>query len=155
MPKRRMNDGTKVLVVNSGSSSLKYEVYDMPSEESLGKGIVERIGMKSSFLKQTGWNGTFEAERPIEDHNAAIALMSDALTDEQNGILESRDEIQGVGHRVVHGGEKYAESVVIDDEVIKAIDENIELAPLHNPANLTGIIEAREMFPRSTQVAVF
>jgi acetate kinase len=155
MPKRRINDGTKVLVVNSGSSSLKYEVYDMPSEESLGKGVVERIGMKNSFLKQSGWNGAFEVERPIADHNAAITLMSEALTDEQNGILESRDEIQGVGHRVVHGGEKYAESVVIDDEVIKAIDENIELAPLHNPANLTGIIEAREMFPRSTQVAVF
>tara|TARA_B100000614_G_scaffold90311_1_gene81710 strand:- start:46 stop:1272 length:1227 start_codon:yes stop_codon:yes gene_type:complete len=155
MPKRRVNDGHKILVLNSGSSSLKYEVYDMPSEESLGKGVVERIGQNNSILKQSGWNGTMEIERAASDHNAAIAMMTEALTDDHNGILESLDEVWGVGHRVVHGGEKYAESVVIDDDVIKAIDENIELAPLHNPANLTGIIEAMEMFPKRTQVAVF
>ena len=155
MPKRRVNDGHKILVLNSGSSSLKYEVYDMPSEESLGKGVVERIGQNNSILKQSGWNGTMEIERAASDHNAAISMMTEALTDDHNGILESLDEVWGVGHRVVHGGEKYAESVVIDDDVIKAIDENIELAPLHNPANLTGIIEAMEMFPKRTQVAVF
>ncbi len=155
MPKRKLNDGHKVLVLNSGSSSLKYEVYDMPSEESLGKGVVERIGQPNSVLKQSGWNGTMEIERATDNHKGAIEMMSEALTDEHNGILDSLDEVWGVGHRVVHGGEKYAESVVIDDDVIKAIDENIELAPLHNPANLTGIIEAMEMFPKRTQVAVF
>lgn len=155
MPKRRLDEGKKILVLNSGSSSLKYEVYDMPGEESLGKGLVERIGQSNSILKQSGWNGAMEIERATDDHNGAIAMMTEALTDAHNGILESLDEIWGVGHRVVHGGEKYAESVVIDDNVIKAIDENIELAPLHNPANLTGIIEAMEMFPNRTQVAVF
>lgn len=155
MPKRRIQEGRRVLVLNSGSSSLKYEVYEMPNEVSLGKGVVERIGQTGSVLKQAGWNGSMEIERDAKDHNAAISMMTEALIDEHNGILESLDEVWGVGHRVVHGGEKYAESVVIDDEVIKAIDDNIELAPLHNGPNLTGIIEAKEMFPERTQVAVF
>ncbi len=155
MPRRTLNDGKKILVINSGSSSLKYEVYDMPSRESVGKGVIERIGQKQSHLKQSGWNGLLKIDSTVEDHKAAIAMMTSALTDEQNGVLDRLEEIWGVGHRVVHGGEKYAESVVIDDEVIKAIDENIELAPLHNPANLTGITEAMESFPHCKQVAVF
>ena len=97
-----------------------------------------------------------ELERPAENHKDALSMMTDALTDEHNGvIIDALEEVSGVGHRVVHGGEKYAESVVIDDDVVKAIEENIELAPLHNPANLTGIVEARELFPDRTQVAVF
>ena len=155
MAKRRTQKGHKVLVLNSGSSSLKYEVYEMPSEESLGRGVVERIGQANSILKQSGWNGSMDLERAAPDHNAAISMMAEALVDDHNGILESLDEVWGIGHRVVHGGEKYAESVVVDDDVIKAIDENIELAPLHNPANLTGIIESMDMFPKRKQVAVF
>lgn len=155
MPKRTLQSGWNILVINSGSSSLKYEVYDMPSRESIGKGVIERIGGEKSVLSQTGWNGSLAMERPAEDHAAALAMMTEALVDEHNGILDSLDEVSGVGHRVVHGGEKYAESVVIDDDVVAAIEENIELAPLHNPANLTGIVEARKLFPNRTQVAVF
>lgn len=155
MAKRTRDEGKMILVINSGSSSLKYEVYQMPSRQSVGKGVIERIGGPMSSLRQEGWNGVCTAEEPAPDHKAALTMMVTALTDEHNGILESLDEVWGVGHRVVHGGEKYAESVVIDDSVIAAIDENIELAPLHNPANLTGIVEARALFPACTQVAVF
>ena len=153
--KKRREEGGRRLVIKCGSSSLKYEVYDMPSRESLGKGVVERIGEAQGNLKQSSWNGKIEREEPVEDHKRAVALMSDALTDQHNGVLDSLDEIAGVGHRVVHGGEKYAESVIIDQSVMNAIDENAELAPLHNPANLTGIKEAKEMFPERPQVAVF
>lgn len=155
MPKRKREDGKKILVINSGSSSLKYEVYEMPQRESLGKGVVERIGEKSGHLHQSGINGIVDVEREIPDHKNALSMMTEALVDEVNGILDDRGEIFGVGHRVVHGGEKYAESVVIDDDVIAAIEKNIELAPLHNPANLTGILEARELFNSRAQVAVF
>ncbi len=152
---KRREPGTMILVINSGSSSLKYEIFDMPRRESLGRGSVERIGGKGSVLKQSGWNGALELERDAPSHAEALEMMTGALTDEQNGIIETLDEIRGVGHRVVHGGEKYAESVIIDDSVILAIEENIELAPLHNPANLTGITEAQKLFPEAPQVAVF
>ena len=155
MPKRKLHSGHKILVINSGSSSLKYEVYDMPGRESLGRGVVERIGQKETVLQQSGWNGSMKLERPAADHSEALAMMSESLRDEHNGIIDSLDEIAGIGHRVVHGGEKYAKSVVIDDDVVQAIKENIELAPLHNPANLMGIVEARQLFPDRTQVAVF
>lgn len=155
MAKKKRVEGKKVLVINSGSSSLKYEVYEMPQRLSLGKGVIERIGEKLGRLVQTGVNGIVEVDREILDHKAALSMMGEALVDEVNGILDGLGEIWGVGHRVVHGGEKYAESVVIDDDVVEAIEKNIELAPLHNPANLTGIIEARELFPSRTQVAVF
>ncbi|MDA3950203.1 MAG: acetate kinase [Spirochaeta sp.] len=155
MPRRTLQDGWKILVINSGSSSLKYEIYDMPSRESIGKGVVERIGAPGTVLSQSGWNGSMELERPAENHKDALGLVTDALTDEHNGIIDALEEVSGVGHRVVHGGEKYAETVVIDDDVVAAIEENIELAPLHNPANLTGIVEARKLFPDRTQVAVF
>jgi acetate kinase len=155
MPKRIPHSGYKILVINSGSSSLKYEVYDMPGRESLGRGIVERIGQKGTVLQQSGWNGSLKTDGAAGDHKDALIMMSKALTDERNGIIDELNDVAGVGHRVVHGGEKYAESVVIDDAVVKAIEENIELAPLHNPANLAGIIEARDLFPHCTQVAVF
>lgn len=155
MPKKKREEGRKILVVNSGSSSLKYEVYEMPQRLSLGKGVIERIGERAGRLHQSGVNGVVEVEREILDHKAALMMMSEALIDETNGILDALSEISGVGHRVVHGGEKYAESVAIDDDVVAAIEKNIELAPLHNPANLTGILEARELFPERTQVAVF
>ncbi len=155
MPKRILHSGHKILVINSGSSSLKYEVYDMPDRESMGRGVVERIGQKGTALQQSGWNGTTRLERPTEDHRQALAMMSESLMDEHNGIIDGLDEIAGIGHRVVHGGEKYAESVIIDDDVVNAIEKNIELAPLHNPANLMGIVEARKLFPDRKQVAVF
>lgn len=156
MAKRKTRDtGWKILVINSGSSSLKYEIYDMPSRESVGKGVVERIGQSGTVLNQSGWNGSMQIERDATDHKEALTMMTEALIDPHNGIIDSLDEVSGVGHRVVHGGERYAESVIIDDDVVQAIEENIELAPLHNPANLTGIVEARELFPERIQVAVF
>lgn len=155
MPRIPHDKSNLILVVNCGSSSLKYEVYDMPSRESLGKGQVERIGQDSGSIEQRSYNGVFTKEKAIPDHKAAFDLMAEALTDNRDGFLEELNEIAGVGHRVVHGGEKYAESVVIDQSVITAIEENIELAPLHNPANLTGIREAMNALPDRPQVAVF
>lgn len=144
-----------ILVVNCGSSSLKYEVYEMPRRTSLGKGQVERIGIAGGLVTQESSRGSYQTEKNIGDHALAFAEMVAALTDPAHGILESMEDIAGVGHRVVHGGEKYAESVVIDDGVIEAIDENSELAPLHNPANLTGIRECIKRMPGVGQVAVF
>jgi acetate kinase len=147
--------GQKILVINCGSSSLKYEVYEMPAQNSLGKGLVDRIGIEDGSISHEGVNGTYEREVDIADHKQGMGLVIEALTDEHNGIVESLDEIVGVGHRVVHGGEAYSASVVIDEEVEAAIEKNIELAPIHNPANLTGIREARTVFPRQKHVAVF
>ncbi|MFO8065593.1 MAG: acetate/propionate family kinase [Spirochaetota bacterium] len=145
----------KILVVNCGSSSLKYEVYEMPARTSLGSGSVERVGQANSRIEQVSTNGRFEREQKVADHEAAVQIMGEALVSDPNGILGSLDELSGVGHRVVHGGEKYSESVLIDDEVIAAIEENIELAPLHNPANLTGIRNVRSLLPGKPHVAVF
>lgn len=144
-----------ILVVNCGSSSLKYEVYRMPGGESLGKGTVERIGMGTGNIAQTSSRGEYNLEVEIPDHAFAMDLLRQAMTDKEKGILHDLTEIAGVGHRVVHGGERYAESVVIDGEVIEAIRTNIELAPLHNPANLTGIQEAIHLLPGVPQIAVF
>jgi acetate kinase len=145
----------KILVVNCGSSSLKYEVYKMPEQISLGRGLVERIGLEKGNITQEANKKTFEKRCNIPDHSAAFELMMEAALDDKAGILSSAKEIQGIGHRVVHGGEQYSASVLIDDAVITAISENIELAPLHNPANLTGITEAMKLFPGIPQVAVF
>ncbi len=145
----------KILVINCGSSSLKYEVYAMPSRESLGKGLVERIGEEKGRIEQTAPQGVFERITPILNHKQAMELVMEALLDADTGILKSIKEIGGVGHRVVHGGEKYAQSVIIDTDVLQAIEENIELAPLHNPANLTGIRETMAALPDVQQVAVF
>jgi acetate kinase len=148
-------DPYKILVVNCGSSSLKYEVYEMPSRNSLGKGSVERIGQKNGRLEQSSQNGRVVREQPVADHQEAVRLMGEALVADPQGVVSALEEIAGVGHRVVHGGEKYAESVIIDDDVIAAIEENIELAPLHNPVNLTGIRNVRDLLPDVPQVAVF
>lgn len=145
----------KVLVINCGSSSLKYEVYDMPSRLSLGKGLVERIGSKIGSISQKKNGNKYTKETPIPDHKIAMKLVMEALTDAKEGIISDMSEVGAVGHRVVHGGEKYSSSVVIDDEVLKAIDEYSDLAPLHNPANLTGIIESMNVLPDVKHVAVF
>jgi acetate kinase len=144
-----------VLVINCGSSSLKYEVFLMPQRESLGKGLVERIGEAEGVLTQKGTKGELVIKEPIPSHHKAMDLVRQALLDEDRGVLSRLTDVGVVGHRVVHGGEDYSASVVIDDKVLAAIEKNSELAPLHNPANLTGIREAQRLFPDCPQVAVF
>jgi acetate kinase len=145
----------KILVINCGSSSLKYEVYDMPARKSLGKGLVDRIGIDGGSIRHESNSGDYRKTQDIADHQVAMQLVIEALTDAHHGIISDPAEIAGVGHRTVHGGEKYSSSVVIDDDVIAAIKDNIGLAPLHNPANLTGIREAMQVFAQQKHVAVF
>lgn len=145
----------KILVINCGSSSLKYEIYQMPEQQSMGKGLVERIGLTEGRICQEYQGRHFEQKLPIPNHRIAFQEMMKALLDKDNGILESISEIVGIGHRVVHGGEQYSSSVLIDADVKEAIKINCELAPLHNPANLTGIEEAELIFKGVPQVAVF
>ncbi|MGA2479164.1 MAG: acetate kinase [Spirochaetia bacterium] len=144
-----------ILVINCGSSSLKYEVWQMPQRISVGRGIIERIGELKGKIAQKTPKGDYSAEIQVPHHKAAMELMGKALTDPQNGALGRIEEITGVGHRVVHGGEQYAASVVIDEDVMKAIEKNVELAPLHNPPNIIGIREAQAVLPSVQQVAVF
>ena len=147
----------KVLVINCGSSSLKYQVLDMTNESLQAKGLVERIGMEGSVIthEKIGAEDKFVLRTPMEDHKAAIALVLDAITDDVHGVVKSMDEIGAVGHRVVHAGEKYAESVLIDDDVIEVLEDCIDLAPLHNPPNLLGIAACKELMPDTPMVAVF
>jgi len=147
----------KVLVINCGSSSLKYQVLDMTTETLLAKGLVERIGLEGSVLKHEKMNAEdkFIQETPMKDHKEAIANVMSALTDSVYGVVGSMSEIAAVGHRVVHAGEKYASSVMIDDKVIDALKECIPLAPLHNPPNLLGIEACQELMPGTPQVGVF
>lgn len=149
------NEKGIILVINCGSSSLKYEVYEMPAKKSLGKGKVERIGLDEGFIEQKSSKGNYLKEEKVSDHKYAIELVIEALVDKKYGLVNDKSEITAIGHRVVHGGESYSESVVIDDSVIKAIEENSELAPLHNPPNLTGINNCELLFPGIKQVAVF
>ena len=146
----------KVLVINCGSSSLKYQVLDMTTEALLCKGLVERIGMDGAVIthEKIGMDKVVN-ETPMEDHKAAIALVLEAIQDSEHGVVESMDEIGAVGHRVVHAGEKYASSVLITDDVIKALEECIDLAPLHNPPNLLGIAACQELMPGTPMVGVF
>ncbi len=147
---------SNILVINCGSSSLKYEVYRMPERESIGKGLIERIGLEVGNITQKRPDGQeYAIAAPMADHKAAMEYLKNALIDPEAGLIESMDEISGVGHRVVHGGEEYSSSVAIDEQVIRAIEKNVELAPLHNPANLTGIQEAMDLLPGAPQVAVF
>jgi acetate kinase len=145
----------KILIVNCGSSSIKYEVYDMPERASLGKGIIERIGEQTGKIRQESPGGVLEESCHIADHRSAMQLLKKAMLDPTRGILGRLDEIAAIGHRVVHGGEYYAESVKITDEVISKIEECSELAPLHNPPNLTGIREVMALLPGCVNVAVF
>jgi acetate kinase len=149
------SDTNLILVLNCGSSSLKYEVFSMPSRASLGRGVVERIGESGSFLSQNSPKGGMRLEEPMADHGAAMANVAKALVNGEFGILGNISEIAAIGHRVVHGGEQFASSVIIDAPVLAAIEKNIELAPLHNPANLIGINEAMKLMPGTPNVAVF
>ena len=146
----------KVLVLNCGSSSLKYQLFDMTDESVLSKGLVERIGIEGSRIKhsKTGADAKL-VETSIPDHTEAIRLVLDLLLDPTTGSLKSLSELSAVGHRVVHGGEKFAASVVVTEDVIKSIRECIPLAPLHNPANLMGIHAMQKALPGVANVAVF
>jgi acetate kinase len=147
----------KVLVINCGSSSLKYQVLNMTNETLLAKGLVERIGIEGSTIthEKVGLKDKFKLETPMGSHKEAIGHVIDALLDAEHGVVASMDEIGAVGHRVVHAGEKYASSVLIDDNVIAALEECIELAPLHNPPNILGIRACKELTPATPMVAVF
>ncbi|MBU1105851.1 MAG: acetate kinase [Candidatus Riflebacteria bacterium] len=144
-----------ILVLNCGSSSLKYDLVKMPHRISLGKGVVERIGEARGLLDQRVGEKKLVIEQEIPDHKVALELVMRAITDPDEGIIKDVSEISGIGHRVVHGGDKYSSSVIIDQSVVDAVEEFIELAPLHNPPNLTGILVARELMPDVPQVAVF
>ena len=145
----------KILVINCGSSSLKFQLIDSETENVLGKGICERIGIDGRIVFTPGDGDKITNDTAIPDHNRAIELVIEALTNKDTGVIASLDEIGAVGHRIVHGGEKFTKSVVIDEEVIKAIEEVSDLAPLHNPANLIGIRACQKSMPGVPMVAVF
>ncbi len=145
----------KILVLNCGSSSIKYQLFNMEDESVLARGILERIGLEDSVLEHTYGEEEIEIEKGIPDHNEGIQIVIDTLLDKDHGVLENMDEITAVGHRIVHGGEKFASSTVITDEVIKQIEAVSDLAPLHNPPNLTGIEVCSKLMPDTPQVGVF
>ena len=147
----------KVLVINCGSSSLKYQVLDMDGENLLAKGLVERIGMDGSVITHTkiGSEDKWKNEVPMPTHKEAIEQVLNAIVDPEHGVLKDMSELGAVGHRVVHGGERYANSVLIDEEVLTHLDELSELAPLHNPANILGIRACQKLMPNTPMVAVF
>ncbi|MBR6451735.1 MAG: acetate kinase [Lachnospiraceae bacterium] len=145
-----------VLVINCGSSSLKYQLIDSASEEVLAKGLCERIGIDGGMLThQPAGKDKIKTNVDMPSHTVAVELVIKSLTDKENGVIASLDEIGAVGHRVVHGGESFAESVLIDEKVMKAIEDCNDLAPLHNPANLIGIRACQELMPNVPMVAVF
>jgi len=147
----------KILVINCGSSSLKYQILDMTSELLLAKGLVERIGIEGSVLthEKIGADEKFKLEVPMESHKDAIRHVMSAITDGNHGVIGSVGELAAVGHRVVHAGEKYAKSVLISQDVINALEDCVELAPLHNPPNLLGINACKDLMPDKPMVAVF
>lgn len=145
-----------ILVINCGSSSLKFQLINAQTEELIAKGLCERIGIEGSQMTYTPKEGDkLQVTEPMADHTAAIRLVLKALTDENSGVVKSLDEIGAVGHRIVHGGENFAASTLITDEVLAAIESCNDLAPLHNPANLIGINACRELMPETPMVAVF
>lgn len=145
-----------ILVINCGSSSLKFQLIHSETEQCIAKGLCERIGIEGSMITYTPAGGEKEKTvTPMPDHTEAIRLVLEALTNEKTGVVKNLEEIGAVGHRIVHGGEKFAESTVITDEVMAAIEECNDLAPLHNPANLIGINACRKLMPETPMVAVF
>lgn len=146
----------KVLVINCGSSSLKYQLIDSDSEEVLAKGLCERIGIDGSAIThQRAGESKVKTEVAMPDHTVAVRLVIEKLTDQECGVIQSLEEIDAVGHRIVHGGEKFASSVILDDAVMEAIEECNDLAPLHNPANLIGIRSCKAIMPNVPMVGVF
>lgn len=144
---------TLILAINAGSSSLKFQLLDMPSEEVIAKGQIERIGLSKSIFSIKSAQGKTELVEDIKDHSAAVTILLNMLISE--GVVKSYDEIGGVGHRVVHGGEMFSDSVLIDDEILGQLEELSDLAPLHNPANIVGIKEFKKALPNAPAVAIF
>ncbi len=146
----------KILVINAGSSSIKYQLIDMDTNTLLAKGQADRIGIEGGNFKQkVEGREDYKLDIQMKNHAEAIGLVLDTLTSKENGVIESLSEITAVGHRVLHGGEKFSGSVIVDEDVIAAIEECCELGPLHNPHNLTGIRACEQMMPGVPQVAVF
>lgn len=146
----------KILIINCGSSSLKYKLIDMANEKDIIEGIVERIGLDQSRLVQKNeLREKYILEKEIKDHKEAIDIVLNTLVDPKVGVIESIDEITAVGHRVVHGGERYSSSIIINEEVIKYLEECSKLAPLHNPANIIGIRACQSLMTNKEMVAVF
>ena len=144
-----------ILVINCGSSSLKFQLIDSDTEKVLAKGVSERIGIDGRLVYKKSGEDKKVFDKSMPTHTEAIRYVLEALTDSETGVIDSLSEIGAVGHRVVHGGERFTSSVIVDDEVIKAIEECSELAPLHNPANLIGINACRELMPDTPMVVVF
>ena len=145
-----------VLVINAGSSSLKYQLLNPETEQVLAKGLCERIGIDGKFTyKPEGKQAIKGADVAMPTHSEAIKAVLEALVDAENGVIGSMAEIDAVGHRVVHGGEKFSQSVLITDEVMAGIEECNDLAPLHNPANIIGIKACQDLMPNTPMVAVF
>jgi acetate kinase len=149
-----------VLVINTGSSSIKYQLFNMETETVLAKGLVEKIGeevgaLRHDAMENGGEERTLAKEVPIKDHHQGLSFIVDLLSHSEHGVIRDKREIDAVGHRVVHGGEAFHRTTIIDARVIQAIEDNIPLAPLHNPTNLLGIEVSREVFPHCPQVAVF
>ncbi|MTI47704.1 acetate/propionate family kinase [Sporosalibacterium faouarense] len=145
-----------ILVINCGSSSLKYQLIDMTNEEVLAKGLAERIGIEGARIKhKPSGKEDVVIEKPMSNHKVALEIVLNAIVSPDHGVINSMDEISAVGHRVVHGGEKFSGSVIIDDEVMEALRECIDLAPLHNPPNIMGIEACQELMPNVPMVGVF
>lgn len=153
MLKELFSQMPKVIAINAGSSSLKFQLFNMPSEEVLTKGVVERIGFEDAIFNITVNGEKIKEVTSIPNHAVAVKMLLDKLI--ELGIIQSFDEIEGIGHRVVHGGEKFSDSVLITDETLKEIEDLSDLAPLHNPANVVGIKAFREVLPNVPAVAVF
>jgi len=151
--KRSVTKMAKIIAINAGSSSLKFQLFEMPSEEVITKGLIERIGLNDSIFNITVNGQKIQEITEIPDHEVAVKMLLDKLT--TSGIIKSLNEIEGIGHRVVHGGETFNDSALINDEVLAKIDQLSELAPLHNPANLTGIKAFQRVLPNVPAIAVF
>lgn len=146
----------KIIVLNCGSSSIKYQLFNMPGNEVLAKGLVDKVGLKGASIKHKRNDGKeMKAEGEILDHQAGIEFLLGVLIDKEYGSLKTLDEIQAVGHRVVHGGEEFSGSVAITEDVINALEQSSELAPLHNPPNLKGIYAMKQILPGVPQAGVF
>lgn len=143
----------KIIAINAGSSSLKFQLIEMPEENVLAKGMVERIGLENSIFGMSYGDKKDNLTLDIPDHGKAVEILLEQL--KESGVIKSLDEIDGIGHRVVHGAEKFSDSVLVDDEVIEQIEKVSELAPLHNPPNLTGVKAFRDILPNVPAVAVF
>ena len=155
MKNNSRNSGTKVLVINCGSSTVKFQLLDMSNENVLARGFVDRIGQPTSILMFKLNSHDYSKEYDSLDHSAAISGIIDALINKEYGVLSDKNEITAVGHRVVHGAERFAKSVLINEETIRQIEACIDLAPLHNPQNLKGILVCKKLLPGVSQVAVF